>query len=385
MEAVRTISLKINPPREEYLLMMEDGKKLFNDYTKWCYENGTYNKNKIHKAVYHQFVEKYPKVKVALQQSIRDVASACCKREKLKGKPPVKKSLTLSLSKHAFTLRGKQLTLIGIEKRHKEILHVPEYYLEIYQTWNQRSASISYDKKKKQFWLHITFKSLEKIKQISNIKNEKVLGIDRGIYNPIVTSDGSFVGCGKDMRRIKNNYQYLKRQLQKKGTRSAKRKLRKISGKEKRFVSDFNHRISKEIANSTYEMFVLEKLKNIKKTKYSKKFNKKISNWSYFQFELFLKYKAESLGKHIVYIDPAYTSQECSCCGKVLKSNRNKNQYKCECGFEGHADINAALNIKNRFLNSQESLKILGAVVNQPNESKTCSLDSSPHACRGGH
>lgn len=377
MSIQRTISLKINPPKEDYLLMMEDGKKLFNEYTKWMYENGTYNKNKVHKALYFDLVEKYPNLKVALQQSIRDVASGSCKREKLKGKAPIKKSLTLPLSPHAFTLRGKQLTLIGLNKRYKEILHIPDYYLEIYETWKSRSATISYDKKKKQFWIHITFMSPKNVEKISDIKNEKVLGIDRGIYNPIVTSDGSFVGCGKDVRRIKNNYQYLRQQLQKKGTRSAKRKLRKVSGKEKRFVLDFNHCLSKKIANSDYQVFVLEKLKNMRKNKYSKKFNKKMGNWSYYQFEQLLKYKAESLGKHVVYINPAYTSQECSCCGKILKSNRKGNLYSCECGFSLHADHNAAINIRNRFLNSPEFSKISGAVVNQPNESEVIP-DSSP-------
>lgn len=384
MGIARTISLKINPPKEDYLLMMEDGKKLFNDYTKWMYDNGTYNKNKVHKELYFTLIEKYPTLKVALQQSIRDVASGACKREKLRGEPPIKKSLTIPLSPHAFTIRGKQLTLIGLKQRHKEILHVPDYYKDVYETWKQRSATVSYNKKKNQFWIHITFMSPKDVKKISDIKNEKVLGIDRGIYNPIVTSDGSFIGCGKGIRKTKADYQYLKQQLQKKGTRSAKRKLRSLSGKEKRFVLDANHCLSKTIAKSNYQVFVLEELKNIKKNKYSKKFNRKMGNWSYFQFETLLKYKAEALGKHVVYINPAYTSQECSCCGKILKSNRKGNLYSCECGFSLHADYNAAINIRNRFLNSPEFLKISGAVVNQPNESGAI-LGSSPQPCAVGN
>lgn len=385
MSIQRTISLKINPPREDYLLMMEDGKVLFNEYAKWMYDNGTYNKNKVHKELYFKLVEKYPNLKVALQQSIRDVASGACKREKLRGKPPIKKSLTLPLSPHAFTLRGKQLTLIGLSQRHKEILHIPDYYKDVYETWKQRSATVSYDKKKKQFWIRITFMSPKNVEKISEVKNEKVLGIDRGIYNPIVTSDGSFIGCGKDVRRIKNDYQYLRQQLQKKCTRSAKRKLKSVSGKEKRFVLDSNHCFSKKIAKSDNQVFVLEALKNIKKNKYSKKFNRKMGNWSYYQFETLLKYKAEALGKHVVYINPAYTSQECSCCGKILKSNRKGNLYSCGCGFSLHSDYNAAINIKNRFLNSPEFLKISGAVVNQPIESESNPPDSSPQPCAVGN
>ena len=312
------------------------------------------------------------------------MASSSCKREKLQGKPPIKKSLTIGLTKNSFTLRGRQLTLIGVSKRHKEILHIPKYYEEIYETWKPKGATLTYDKKKKQFWLHVTYQSPKEIKEFKNISREKVLGIDRGIYNPIVTSDGSFIGCGKDIRRIKSDYQYLRQQIQKKGTRSAKKKLKVLSGKEKRFVLNQNHILSKKVANSDNQIFVLEKLKHMKSNKYGKKFNKKMGNWSYFQFEQLLKYKAEALGKHIVYINPAYTSQECSTCGKILKSQRKGNKYECSCGYKGHSDLNAALNIRNRFLTSQDSLKYLGVVVNQPNESEAI-LGSRPHACHGGN
>jgi IS605 OrfB family transposase len=369
VEVLKNISLKINPPREEYLSLLHECKDLYNDIINWMYENGTYNKNRFHKACYFYYMDKYPNVKSSLQHAIRDMASYTCKRQKLQGCPPSKRSLTVYLTKSSFTLRGKQLTLIGSSKRYKEILHIPTYYEDIYKNWEMRCAYISYDRKNKQFWLHITYRNNGIVKMASDVKKEKVLGIDRGIYNPIVTSDGSFVGCGKEIRRKKGDYQYLRQQLQKKGTRSAKRKLRNVSGKEKRFVLNQNHILSKKVANSDNQIFVLERLKNMRKNKYSKKFNRKMGNWSYFQFEQFLKYKADALGKHVVYINPAYTSQECSSCGIVLKSQRKGNMYECSCGYKGHSDLNAAINIRNRFLTSPEFLKISGAIVDEPNES----------------
>ena len=380
MKARKTISLKVNNlPKEEYIILMEKCKDLFNGFTDWIYSNGTYNKNTLHKQCYQMFLEKYPEIKVALQQSVRDCASEVCKRNKIKGKTPIKKSLTIRLSKHCFTLRGNQLTLIGLNQRYKEILHVPVYYLETYQTWEPKGATLSFDKKKKQFWINIMFENPKEVKEISNTIKEKVLGVDRGIYNPIVTSDTnlSFMGVGKKIRTIKSNYQYLKRQLQKKGTRSAKRKLKTLSGKEKRFVLNSNHILSKMVANSNHDIFVLEKLKNFKKTKYRKNLNRKLSNWSYYQFEQLLKYKAEQKGKHIVYVNPAYTSQECSNCGKIEKTNRSKNLYVCSCGHKEHSDLNAAKIIKNRFLTSQDALKHLGVVVNQPNETPLKEVVSS--------
>jgi IS605 OrfB family transposase len=375
LKELKTISLKIHPDQTSYLNMLEQGRELFNAYTNWIYENGTYNKNTIHKNCYQLFLEKYPLVKVALQQTVRDVASEACKRNKIRGKTPLKKSLTIRLNRLCFTLRGKQLTLITSDKRHKEILRIPDYYRNIYENWKSKGADLTYDKKKKQFWIHIVFENPKEIKQISSAKAERTLGIDRGIYNPVVTSDISLVGKSKEIRMIKSKYQYLRQQLQKKGTRSAKRRLRQIGSKEKRFVLNTNHVISKKLADSKYDVFVLEELKKIKSKKYSHKFNRKLMNWSYFQFEQLLDYKANARGKIVVKVNPAYTSQTCSCCGKVAKEQRNRNWYTCSCGHHQHADLNAAINIKNKYLNSLLVLKSEGAAVNQPIESEMPSTD----------
>ena len=136
MQEIKTVNLKVNSlPKEEYIALMEQARLMYNDFTSWAYTNGTYNKVKCHHATYKVFTEKYKLVKTGLQQAIRDMAMEACKRNKLKGKPSIKKSLTVRLNALCFTLRGKQLTLIGSAKRHKEILHVPEYYKEIYENW----------------------------------------------------------------------------------------------------------------------------------------------------------------------------------------------------------------------------------------------------------
>ncbi|MGC8585449.1 MAG: transposase, partial [Thermoplasmata archaeon] len=88
----------------------------------------------------------------------------------------------------------------------------------------------------------------------------KVLGIDRGIKNIAVLSNNIFFNS-KHLREVKGRYQYLKRRLQHLGTRSAKRKLRKISGRERRFVRDVNHVISKKIVSLPYDIFALKSLK----------------------------------------------------------------------------------------------------------------------------
>jgi putative transposase len=86
---------------------------------------------------------------------------------------------------------------------------------------------------------------------------------------------------------------------------------------------------------------VLEDLGKISKGK-AKRYVKK-SQWAFYQLETLIKYKAALLGVPILYINPAYTSQECSRCGSINKPNGK--QYNCDCGHFDHRDANAAFNI----------------------------------------
>ncbi len=150
-------------------------------------------------------------------------------------------------------------------------------------------------------------------------------------------------------------------------TKSAKRHLKKLSGKENRFKTDVNHCISKDIINSVPEnsILVLEKLKNIRKSKMRKKQRIELNSWKFYQLEQFLIYKAETKNCKIEFVNPAYTSQTCSNCGDVKRSNRKANKFKCKtCKFELHADLNAARNIRDKFSNSYKLFVM--AEINQP-------------------
>src|SRR3989338_1176766 len=96
-------------------------------------------------------------------------------------------------------------------------------------------------------------------------------------------------------------------------TPSARRRLKKLSGKEKRFVRDVNHCVSKQIVNRDYNCFVLEDLKKLPRNR-GKSFNRKLGNWSYFQLGNFVNYKAEELGKTTIKVGPKHTSRMCSRC-----------------------------------------------------------------------
>lgn len=119
------------------------------------------------------------------------------------------------------------------------------------------------------------------------------------------------------------------------------------------------------VNNPNVSTYVLENLTKIKSKAYNKKSNKIISNWGFKQFEIMLEYKAEANGINVKYVDARLTSQICSRCGLIDKQARNKGIYSCtKCNQTIHSDINAAINIRNRYITQSFPNKTLeqGAV-----------------------
>lgn len=138
----------------------------------------------------------------------------------------------------------------------------------------------------------------------------------------------------------------MRAKLQSIGTASARRKLKKLSGAERRFTLDVNHCLSRKLVQKSYDILAVEALKTGRRKANGRKFNKLLGSWSYGQLLTLLKYKAESVGKNVIEVNPRHTSQRCSKCGYVDKANRKGLQFKCkQCGFELNADLNAARNI----------------------------------------
>ncbi len=179
------------------------------------------------------------------------------------------------------------------------------------------------------------------------------LGVDLGIANIATLSDGT-VFAGKGLNAVRHRHRELRRRLQAKNTKSAKRLLKRRSRQEARFAADTNHTISKRIvteAKRTGQGISLEDLSGIRdRVRLRKPQRVTLHSWSFHQLGHFIIYKAVRRGVPVIDVDPAYTSQECSCCGHVDKNNRpNQSTFACtSCGFAEHADVNAARNIASR-------------------------------------
>jgi len=361
----RTISVKIAvADNKNYLSFMETCSEIFNLYVDWAFKNKTYSKQKCHEALYFVLREQYPEIPSGMIQTIRDVAMEAVKAQKFKRKPYKKKHSSIRYDLRTMTMRGNLLSFSDGKHRSKCLINIPDHFKDIFENWKFCGGSIIYEKGQKQFYANLIYKT----ETPEPIVNEEVIGIDRGIYNLVVLSNGEIIDS-KIVRDHQRKCLYNRKKIQAKGTKSAKKKLRKLSGSEMRFSKDINHCISKKLANYNCGTFVLEDLKGIRKQKsYSKKANKWLSSWPFFQFDMFLTYKCESVGKKVVKVDPKYTSQQCSNCGKIEKSSRNKSIYHCiHCGHHQHADINAAINIKNKYILSVTSkMSTEQAAVNQP-------------------
>lgn len=112
-----------------------------------------------------------------------------------------------------------------------------------------------------------------------------VLGVDLGIVNLAADSDGENFS-GAEVQRNRRIFEHRRKNLQKKQTLSAKRKLKKLSGKQARFQKDINHRISKLLvqkAQDTCRAIALEDLSGIRKTPVRRSQRSKQSNWSFYQ------------------------------------------------------------------------------------------------------
>ncbi len=179
------------------------------------------------------------------------------------------------------------------------------------------------------------------------------LGVDLGIANIATTSDG-IRHAGRQLNQVRHRNRRLRSRLQAKGTKSAKRLLRRRSGREARFAADTNHRIAKSIvteAERTCRGIALEDLGGIReRVRLRKPQRVTLHSWAFHQLGTFIAYKAQRRGVPVVYVDPAYTSKGCSVCGHIDKRNRpDQATFACtSCGFAEHADVNAARNIAAR-------------------------------------
>ena len=344
----RTIKLKLKVSEPDAGTLRQTiavCNEVFDKIATFGFDNRTSSKIKVHHGTYYPIREQYPELPSSLLQGVRDVACEALKGVKLKTLPKSTPFAAIRYNKRVIRINFPYhlVSIASINGRIKATFNLPEYYYR-YLHWEIGSSTLGYDKRSDTFYLHVTMRM-----NSPEPSGDRVLGIDRGIVNIAVCSNNPFFN-GKEINNVRGKYKHLRAKLQSKGTKSTKRLLKKISREEKLFIKDVNHCISKEIVNMPYDVFALEDLTSIRvqNRRHGKEFNRKLNNWSFFQLEEFIRYKAEAPGKQVVSVDSRYTSQKCSKCGHTYKGNRKGNDFRCrKCGYWTHSDRNAAINIAN--------------------------------------
>ena len=290
-----------------------------------------------------------------------------CLQSKEKFDTPRKDNLSMTLDKRLYsklTDHSVNITVPGFN-RVPCTFSVYPLLQYMFNSYKPKNCNIFY--RDGQFWLTVQFETPE-----LDLVNEEVIGIDRGIKRLITCSDGTAMADREFIKR-RRKIRYLKRCLNSKGTKNAKRHLKKLRKREARMSKDYTYRVAKYILSKPQGIIVLEDLTKIKK-KTSKKtiitengekknitrkrHNNRFGQVALKQLQTVLEYKAPLIGKRVATVEPAYTSQ--LDCRGLPNGNRLGTRYYAADGLVFDADWNAAINIANRFHPSTFDLPICG-------------------------
>ncbi len=283
-----------------------------------------------------------------LAVSANKYACACVKTSiRRKGGKPKFSGKSIHYDKRSCTINLEKgtLSILTLDGRIKVKLSICKYFRR-YKDWKAKESNLVRCRDGK-LRLMIT---IEKSDRLSDTTG-RAIGVDRGINNLIATSDG-WIMDSQHIWEVKNRYVGLRSRLTSKGTHSAKRHLTKMRGRERRFVRDINHCVSRKLISSAGEngVIVLEKLNGIRDAKHRRTQNWKFSNWSFNQLEEFLRYKGLESGVAIETVPAKNTSKTCSACGSLRKGQRQGSLFTCKaCGVVLHADLNASKNILHLY------------------------------------
>ena len=218
------------------------------------------------------------------------------------------------------------------------------------------------------WYLHIS--ATKEVADFNKQTVKHVVGLDRGLRFLATSYDEQGKTAffdGQAIMRKRAKYQKLRATLQAKGTKSAKRRLKKLSGRENRWISDVNHCLSKTLVQKygANTLFVLENLNGVsfERTDLPKALRNQNKSWAFYQLEQFLTYKAHLHNSEVVEVSAKYTSQRCPKCGVIKKDNRNheKHEYHCDnCGYRSNDDRIGAMNIQllgTQYISGQEQPK----------------------------
>jgi len=354
-----TIKYQLYKPTKNKELKFLEIIKEFTACCRWYLEilqrEKTTSRVKIHRKYYQKAKSKFNLLSANIQQALDkaiETQRAYYKKQGKRSKPQFRKEFAC-FRQDTFKIFEKYIQL---NFSNRQRVNVPfkicnpnhEEYL------NQKPKRAQLIKRKNKWFLHVSYQT----PKIRN-NNPNIIGIDLGVKRLAVVSNpegtiNKFFSGNKAIY-VRNKYNWSRQQIQRaKDIGEAKRgfrALKRISGKERKWITDINHKISKqivEIAKENKANIAIENLKGIReRIKATRRVRRMLHNWAFRQLISFLTYKSAMAGVGLVALDPRGTSITCSRCGHSHKRNRkNQSEFVCKkCGFHLNADLNASRNV----------------------------------------
>lgn len=236
------------------------------------------------------------------------------------------------------------------------------------------ASKLIYDKKKKMWCINLCYGFTKE--HLPSVNKDKILGVDLGVVKPLVASvygeHDRLVIDGGEIEHIRNKTEKRKKSLLMAskicgkgrvghGYSTRVKPVLEIGDKISRSRDTINHKYSKALIEYAIKngcgTIQMENLKGV-----TDKASRFLKNWSFYDLQMKIEYKAKEQGIDVVYVNPYYTSQRCSVCGCIHEDNRPEQAiFKCSnCGFKTNADYNASQNLAIRDID-----KIISADMKQ--------------------
>ena len=359
MKLIAQVKLLSDKDQAEYLKRtLEVSNDAANAISAYAWEHETFRQYDLHQVLYYEIRQQYG---LSAQMTVRvlaKVADAYKLDKNVRRQFRPHGSIAYDSRILSWKVDQQTISIWTMNGRQTIPFAAGEHHLELLKS-RQGEADLVYRRGK--FYLYQTCN----IEEPPPNDVDEFLGIDLGIVNIATTSDGDNFS-GEHLENRRQWYTDRRATLQSVDTKSAKRRLKQLSGQQQRFQKDINHCISKqlvEIAQDTERGIAFEQLKGIRKrVTVRREQRSRHHNWSFSQLQQFVVYKANRVGVPVQFVAPRYTSQTCSVCGHCSKKNRpTRDTFLCSnCGHVAPADWNAAINVASR------------ALVNVPMVSASC-------------
>lgn len=324
--------------------ILENHRVVFNIASK---EQFNEKKNSIvilHSKVYHPTRKQFPEINSqviikAEQECLAMYRSVKSNKHKIK-KPIEKKNLSIRLDKRLYSFPTNKSIKITTSsgKKHFKFKLYPKL-VELLNKYKYADPLLYVNDNK--IYISLPFDN-----KIEKQKSKLALGVDLGMRRVAACSDGRII-IDRKFNGDKRKLRHLKDSLKSESTKSARTHLRKLRHKEANKNKNQTHCVANEILKTNCDTIVLENLKGIKAKKHKFQNKRAISQVPLFELRRILTYKAENMGKSVILVSPAYTSQIDSFSG-IKEGVRRGCRFYALSGIVYDADLNASRNIGNR-------------------------------------